>query len=152
MILIDFAFDPAFPNAKLNVAKADETMLRCYCFHGDQILIIDGADFSARWGWVTLLDFAAVLVYVCKALRCETSATLDFTESEAELKFDRLGDQVSISATYTTATATITLNQLSSAAYEYASRILKAAIEVEPALAKNRQLKTWYPMAGEPLD
>jgi hypothetical protein len=49
-------------NALIDWATADEMTLRYYVFFGDQIFVIDGADFSARWGWVTILDFAAGLV------------------------------------------------------------------------------------------
>lgn len=68
MMLIDFAFHSALPTPDVNFAKVDDTTLRYYCFIGNQILIINGADFSARGAWVPLLDFAAALVYVCGVL------------------------------------------------------------------------------------
>ena len=64
MIALDYALsDERNTRAPVtNWLTADDVALRYYLFRGDQIIIINGVDFSARWGWVPLLDFAAALV------------------------------------------------------------------------------------------
>src|SRR5437879_4736572 len=85
-------------NAKAPIvdwASADATELRYYVFLGDQIFLVNDADFSARWGWIPILDFAASLVLVAKALELgETHLQFDFTDSDELIYFDRQGQNV----------------------------------------------------------
>lgn len=127
-------------------AKTDETTLRYRAFLGDQIFVVNGADFSAKWGWIPILDFAAGLVVVARGLAAgETELAFDFTESDAHLQFNRQGSNTLITSSYTNATATVPTNELEQVARSYAERVLKEAMSSHPGLKANRSLASWYP-------
>jgi hypothetical protein len=127
-------------------AGADETTLRYRVFLGDQVFVVNGADFSAKWGWIPLLDFAAGLVAVTRGLAAgETELAFDFTESDAHLQFNRQGSNTLITSSYNNATATIPTNELERAATSFAERVLRDAMSRYPALKANRSLPGWYP-------
>ena len=126
--------------------KADETTLRYQTFLGDQIFVANGADFSAKWGWIPLLDFAAGFVAITRRLVVgEAELVFDFTECDAQLQFNRQGSNTLITSSYNNAMATVPTNELAQAANSYAERILRDAISLYPALKANRSLAGWYP-------
>jgi hypothetical protein len=45
----------------VDLRGADEMTLRYDCFLGDVVFSVDEADFSARWDWVPVFDFALSL-------------------------------------------------------------------------------------------
>jgi len=125
---------------------ADETTLRYEAFLGDQILIVNGVDFSAKWGWVPLMDFAACLVRIVKGLEAgESELVFEFTESDAQLQFNRQGNNVLITSNYNNGKATVRLDELKKAANLHAERVLNEAMNSYPALKANRSLMDWYP-------
>jgi hypothetical protein len=122
---------------QVDLRTADEMTLRYDCFLGDVIFTADGADFSARWGWVPILDFALSLRSVVSALTCDDPATLDFTESDAALYFRRAGATVGLSATWAPATARVPHADLLHAATEFLSRVLADLTGAHPELGDN---------------
>ena len=115
---------------------------------GDQIFLVDNADFSARWDWVPLLDFAACLYAIIGRLKSKVDEEIyGFTESEALLQFNRQGEFVLITSSYTSAKATVLQDELAEASSAYAKRVLLDAIARHPELAKNPSLRSWYPFA-----
>jgi hypothetical protein len=131
-------------------AKADETTLRYRAFLGDQIFVVNGADFSAKWGWIPLLDFAAGLVAITRGLVAgEAEVAFDFTESDAHLQFNRQGSNTLITSSYSNATATVPMSELEQAASSYAERVLREAISLYPALKANHSLAGWYPTLAQ---
>lgn len=131
-------------------ATVSETTLRYGAFMGDQIFAIDGADFSARWGWVPILDFAASIVKITQGLHAHESELLfDFTESDAQIQFNRQADRVLVTSNYSNAKATTLLVELDKAAACYAARVLRDAINLHPALKTNHSLAAWYPSTYE---
>jgi hypothetical protein len=131
-------------------ATASETELRYGAFMGDQIFVIDGADFSAKWGWVPILDFATSLVKIIQGLHAHESELLfEFTESDAQIQFNRQADRVLVTSNYSTAKATTPLGELDKAAASYAERVLRDAINLHPTLNTNHSLAAWYPSVRE---
>lgn len=130
--------------ATLDLASADEAQLRYYAFPGDQILRIDGADFSAIWGWVPLLDFAAVLVDAVAQAAAGKDEEILFTENEARIVLRADGEAVAVSCSYADAVATIGRAELARAAEAYAARLLDELSAQFPALRSNVDLKRWY--------
>jgi hypothetical protein len=127
-------------------SSADETTLRFKAFLGDQIFIANGVDFSARWGWVPLMDFAACLVRIINRLETgEPELVFEFTESDAQLQFNRQGNNVLITSNYCNGKAAVELGELRAAAILHADRVLNEAINSHPALKANSSLMSWYP-------
>jgi hypothetical protein len=136
--------------ANTDWAAADETTLRYGAFMGDQMFTVDSADFSAKWGWVPILDFAASLVKITQGLLAdETELVFEFTESDAQLQFNRQGPNVLITSNYSSAKATVLLSELERAASSYAECVLRDALNLHPALKANRSLAAWYPSVCE---
>lgn len=132
--------------ADVDWASTDETTLRYKAFLGDQVFVVNGVDFSARWGWVPLLDFAACLVRIVRGLEAgESELVFEFTESDAQLRSNRQGNDVLITSSYSNGKATVRLDQLKEAANLHAERVLKEAVNAHPALKSYRSLMSWYP-------
>ena len=126
--------------------NADEMTLRYYVYLGDQLFLADEADFSARWGWIPILDFAACLVLIARALTSgETNRRFEFTESEDYIDFTRQENRVVMSSNYTTARAEVALDELQSAARSYANTVFEGATALHPALKNNLSFLSWYP-------
>ena len=64
MIKLDYKIDETDLTADGDLSSSSidsDTKLHYYAFYGDITFIVDGADFSAKWGWVPVLDFAVCL-------------------------------------------------------------------------------------------
>jgi len=101
MINIDYALSSTQLKIR-DLAEMDIASLRYRALIGDIVLNVNGQDFSARWGWVPILDFDLSLLQIQKELKESPDAMclFEFTESEATLSFARDGDQVVIGASY----------------------------------------------------
>jgi hypothetical protein len=131
-------------------ARADETTLRYKVFLGDQLFIVNGVDFSAKWGWVPLLDFAACLVKITEELENgHSEQVFEFTESDAQLQFNRQGDSVLITSNYSNGRATVQMSELKAAANSYAERVLSDAMSLHQGLRANPSVTRWYPCAAK---
>ena len=131
---------------RVDWANADEMTLRYRAFLGDQVFIVNGSDFSAKWGWVPILDFAAGLVAATRGLAAGvTELVFEFTDSDAHLQFNRQGSNTLVTSSYNNAIATVPTNELLQAANSYAERVLRDAISLNPALKANQSLRSWYP-------
>ena len=152
MIRLDYRLSDEWRNkaATFDWVTADETSLRYRALTGDQIFVIGDVDFSAPWGWVPLLDFAAGLVAIARRLReGAPECAFEFTESDAKLEFSARDGAASLRSNYYPGqTAVVSVDDLDEAARAYAARLLREAISLYPALGKNASLKSWYPFAG----
>lgn len=150
MIEIGYRLSPPWSEGKspIDLATADELTLRYHAFQGDQILRIDGADCSARWGWVPLLDFAAALVDAVSRLGPGSEEAIEFTESEARIVLRAEGESVAVSCTYADGEARVGRTELIDAARAYAARLLADLSSRFPELRANRDLARWYPGAS----
>jgi hypothetical protein len=148
MLNLDYELSAEWNAKARNVdwARADEATLRYQALMGNQIFLIGEADFSARWGWVPLLDFAASLVKIAQNLIAgKVESVFEFTESDAQLRFSLRGNNTLITSSYSNARAVVPLAELEKAASLYAERVLRDAIKLYPALERNPSLRTWYP-------
>jgi hypothetical protein len=147
MIEIDYRLSPPWNEGKatLDLAAADEMELRYHAFPGDQILRIDGVDFSAAWGWVPLLDFAAALTHAATHVATTREEAVGFTENEARIVLRSKGPRVTLSCSYADGEATVGQRELAEAARRYAARLRDALSQQFPGLRRNRSLGRWYP-------
>jgi hypothetical protein len=114
--------------AHQDLGSVDETTLRYDVFLGDLVFQVNGVDFSARWGWIPLLDLAYGLKDMCdEIVSGEPETTFEFTESDAWLRLSRRGDAVEISASYVPETTLTEMRELcvslTSAAREFFTRL-----------------------------
>jgi hypothetical protein len=146
MINLSYTLSPTWNVGDIDWANADETTLRYRAFLGDQMFFVNEADFSARWGWIPILDFAASFVRITEGLTANNAeARFDFTESDAQLQFHHQGDSVLITSNYSKAQATVAGKELNLAVACYAGSVLKDALNVHPELKDNRTFALWYP-------
>jgi hypothetical protein len=98
-VTLDYSLSPSFSRwaTGVDLAAADETTLAYDCFCGGVTFVVEGADFSARWGWVTVLDFA-----------------LSSTGS----------DEVKITASYTSDVVTVPATELHAASEAFLERVV----------------------------
>jgi hypothetical protein len=121
-----------------DLAAADESVLRYDVLLGDLILQINGVDFSARWGWIPLLDLAYSLKDMCdEILTGEPEAAFEFTESDAWLRFSRRGDAVEISASYVPQRTVIEMRDLCTLLTSSAQDFFTQIATENPGLASN---------------
>jgi hypothetical protein len=152
MITLGYQFSPSWnrKTEQSDLASADEMTLRYDLFSGDQVFVVDGVDFSAKWGWIPLLDFAACLVKIVSGLEAgESELVFEFTESDAQLQFNRQGSDVLITSNYSDGKATVRLDELKGAVNSHAERLLNEALRAHPALKYNRSLMSWYPAVAK---
>jgi hypothetical protein len=83
------------------LANATEVDFRFRVALGDLILAAPPDDFSARWGWVPLIDFVVSVRDILNHLkRGGIRSQFEFTESEATLTFARHEAGLVITASY----------------------------------------------------
>jgi hypothetical protein len=123
-------------------------------FCGDLIIEIGEFDFSARWGWVTMLYTAEVLGLAADMLAAdvESSSFLDFTENGAKLFFDRYGDDVLVHANYDSGMVVVPYRDLDDALRRFAARLLAELSAEFPGVALNPFVKALSAAAARRLD
>ncbi|NJL27738.1 MAG: hypothetical protein HC897_07500 [Thermoanaerobaculia bacterium] len=124
MVSLGYRLSPAWRNQmrEVNLRDVSANALHYDLFLGDVTFQSKGADFSACWGWVPVLDFASAMLRIVVALEHSGRQQLEFTESEAVLNFERSEDQVRISASYTSATAIVPYQDLRVAVATFAQK------------------------------
>jgi hypothetical protein len=138
-IVLDYELSWNRRASEVDLRTADETALRYRCFLGDVVFLVDESDFSARWGWVPILDFAMSLRTMAGGLVDGPSQkqSFEFTESDAELVFEREGSMVKIEANYVPVTAEVPHVDLSVDAERFLARVIRELERSYPALAEN---------------
>jgi hypothetical protein len=135
---IDFRFSEGWDEEFADLSTVSETELRYYIATGDVILCDDQADLSTQWGWIPLVDFVVALREIAEALLvAEGSETFEFTESEATLQFERIGDQVAIEASYAPGRITLPLCDFTNRVEELTSRLDRELLKKHPELGLN---------------
>ena len=135
---IDFRLSEDWDEDFADMATVEETDLRYYVAQGDVVLGTDQTDLSANWGWIPLVDFALALREIADALsEAEGSETFEFTESEAALQFDRVGDEVVITSSYTPGEVTVPFSDFRKQVDEFAQRLDKELLQRHPELGLN---------------
>jgi len=140
MILLDYQFSARWKRRSetFDFLHADKERLRLDAFEGDQIFKVNEADFSAAWDWVPLLDFAISLAIITDALSAGASDHhFEFTESEAEIRFKRHGNDVTIWTNYGPQSTLVRCEDLQDAVQTYCQRFLGELLQAYPLLSKN---------------
>lgn len=143
-IVLDYALDPSWRRhwEGLDLRSADETALHYKCFLGDVVFIVDDADFSARWGWVPVLDFALSLRAIATALGASDYETFEFTESDDVIEFTRRDGGIRLEASYVKASAEVSYAELSLEAERFLARLLAEFGQTHPELRENAFIQT----------
>ena len=148
-IKLDFWLAPSWnPNLEAyDFAEVGAATLRDEVFLGDIIFQVGELDVSAHWGWVPALDFAAALVHAVRGLEeGSKEEALDFTESDAEIRFSvKPNGTLEIRSNYTDGSAETTLEELGSASRAFARSLLSKLCSEWPALKRNSNFAPWYP-------
>jgi hypothetical protein len=138
--------------AAINLAIADESVLRYRTFLGDLILRVGEVDFSTRWGWIPLLDLAyCIKEMIGELLSGQPAAVFEFTESDAILRLVRHGQNVVISASYVDGNASVDLQVFSKTAISVSRRFFEWAAQANTDLASNPHfLLMWEEVRRDP--
>ncbi len=76
--------------------------------------------------------------------------TFEFTESDAQLQFNRQDKNIFISSNYCDVKSTVSLIEFNDAVTSYAEHVLNEALNAYPALKANSSFQTWYPIRKTP--
>jgi len=125
---------------RIDLALATESDLLYKVLLGDFRFLDETADFSSKWGWVPIVNFAASLKQVADAIghHHRSDELLSFTESDAFLQFVLRDNKVHVSASYAGGEISSTLDEFSSVVDSYVSDTHRRLIRDYSALSKNR--------------
>lgn len=101
--VLDWRLDPSWKGAGRDWSEASETVLRYDAFLGNLLLRSDGVALDAMWGRIPLLDLAVGLDAGARELASTGPGQVSivgFTESEAEIRFERRVNTAEITASY----------------------------------------------------
>jgi hypothetical protein len=148
MIELDYTLSPSWKRSweALNLAEASETDLLYRALLGDIIFRVDSNDFSAKWGWIPVVGFAASLSHIIGELveRDGVETTFDFTESDAVLRFKRAGEGILISASYAPGEAYVPLTEFTTAVNSFSRRVANELSQQFPSLCENKSLQQLF--------
>ncbi len=140
MLSLDYALSPRRGGSSdIDLAEAEEWVLRYDLFLGDVIFMVYEVDLSARWGWVPVLDFALSLDSIVDSLAAGIAAEglFEFTESDASIMFRRVGDAVEIDASYVPEVARAAYADLRGGVKRFLPRVLEGLLGEHPELRAN---------------
>lgn len=139
MITLGYELSPSWNRraGAVDLRAADEMTLRYDCFLGDVVFEVGGADLSARWGWVPVLDFALSLRAIAGGLVVDAHETFEFTESDATIEFERQDENVRLDASYAPAGAEVSHVELSLQAERFLARVVDELRRSYPELSEN---------------
>lgn len=151
MLRLDYTVSGSWNSGSdVDLAAAEEWVLRYDCFLGDVIFVVYEIDLSARWGWVPVLDFALALDSIVDALATgdEAEELFEFTESDASISFRRAGDVVEIDASYVPDVVNVGYADLRGEAKRFLLRVLEGLIGQHRELGANPFIARKFSAAG----
>jgi hypothetical protein len=124
---------------QINLSSADEMTIRYNLFLGDIVMQIETCDFSTNWGWVPVLDFIISLNDIICELNKHSHFEIifEFTESEANIKFERDGIFLLVSASYVQGTSKVLFDDFSIELEVFTSRVIKDILNNFPESKNN---------------
>ena len=144
-ISLDYRLSPTWnrETAKADLSSVDASDLHYRLFLGDIEFLIDGADFSARWGWVPVLGFAAALRSIVRSLPETQEELFEFSESDATLRFVHRDNTVWISSSYSQGRigADVSYAELRVAATAFLEAMLGDLYGAHPELKSNPEME-----------
>jgi hypothetical protein len=143
MLTLSYELDPVAASKAANVDLASASLedLRYKLFPGSIYLKGEGADFSAPWGWVPVLDFALGLKAVTEELEHAPAERFEFTESNATLDFRRVGNDVEISSTYAPGILREPFSQFREQVRSFLRRVIGDLASANLRLAANPEIR-----------
>ena len=142
-ITLSARVDPGWNEPKRDFRAANEDELRYGAFLGDILFTIDDADFSSRWGWIPILDFALGINWVLSRLPTAGYEVFEFTESGAELRFELTDNEVEVRSNYVPAIARVPLDDLRAAAHQLNEQVLTNARDIVVGIDANPVFRRW---------
>lgn len=146
MLKLDFSFSDEW-NETVDSA-AIETMseidLRYGAALGNLVLVVNGVDCSAPWGWIPLVDMAVALSDIREALAkgASSSETFEFTENEASITFRKSGDCLHVSTSYAACDESIPFSEFDDRVKEFRSKVFSESAIRFPMLEMNSSFRS----------
>lgn len=132
-----------------DVVTATDSDLRYAFFLGDIHFAVNGVDFSARWDWIPILDFALCLRSVVEDLEAGGVETLEFTESEAMIEFKLDSGLVRVAANYVSDASVVPYDSLQNAVKTFAQDVKADLVAEFPGLLVNEAFKVYQSEVSE---
>ncbi|WP_129843617.1 hypothetical protein [Streptomyces sp. RFCAC02] len=120
-------------------------------FMGDAIFKIDSVDLGTNFGWVTLLDWCIRLSVSLEDLAVKKSRSFTFSESDDFVSFERHGEEVLITNSYSSASAITNYDDLCSAVRAFVDERLKWIEREFPAAMRNREMPEVFSRLNRPF-
>lgn len=138
---LDFVFSEEWNGSvnPLELPSLSEIDLRYGVAMGSLIMIVDGVDLSANWGWIPMLDLALALDDIRKQLLANSSAeaVFEFTESDAAIMFQRTGNDVRIATSYSRCSVAVPLSDFCYAVGVFSDKVFRESVKQFPTLEAN---------------
>jgi len=123
-------------------SSVTEEDLRYRVALGNLIFHVGDRDFSADWGWIPLVDLAASFAEIVRKLEGGSpSETFEFTESDAWVRFQKKGEKVLVSTSYSEGVAEIALHSASAAVKSLRERLRSDLDRRYPQAAHNEAVR-----------
>jgi hypothetical protein len=123
-------------------SSVTEEDLRYRVALGNLVFHIGDKDFSADWGWIPLIDLAASFAEIIRKLEGGSpSETFEFTESDAWIRLERMGEKVLVSTSYSEGVAEIALHSASAAVKSFRERLRSELDRRHPQAAHNSAVR-----------
>ena len=144
MITLDYRIHSSPPTGT-DLRHVGQSELHYDEFLGDIVFRVNGADMSAQWGWIPIVDFAACLHRIGEELQARHCESFEFTESEHRIDFKLTDDMLEIGATYAVSSACVGLNEFRQKTGEFLRRVLDDLSRANPTLNGNEYFQLLYP-------
>lgn len=107
-----------------NVEDLDESALRYYFLPGDIIIISNNGKICLCGMNITILDFLCSLKFTISDLNIKDRSDLDFTESDNQIFFEKCGQTVRITTTFSEEVITTTFSELKECIIDFQEQLL----------------------------
>jgi len=135
--LSDRYTEPAFDDP----SQITEGILRNSLFCADIEIIVGDSDLSADWGWIPVLDFPAVLMYLLREIAESGRSELDFTENAETIRLSLDGARLTVGSSYTDAIATCNYAGWQIATSEFVRRVIAELRELNSIVGGSKALE-----------
>jgi hypothetical protein len=126
------------------IETMNEIDLRYGAALGNLVLIVNGVDCSAPWGWIPLVDTAVAFSDIREALAkgASSTETFEFTENESSITFRKSGDRVHVSTSYVACDETIPFSEFDERVKEFRNRVFSESARRFPMLKMNSSFQS----------